>query len=116
MSLTGEALGLDENPQVDWDAMWKEIEAAGLPGSSPWKRFLRLFRSRSSWLQAGVAAAAAAAAAAAFFALWLPGRDAPLPGSMVESVASATGQVMMLQTHDGQPIIWILPESARDRS
>ncbi len=116
ISLTGEALCPNQTRQVDWDAMWNEIEAAGLPGPSPWKGLAGFFRSRSCWLRAGVAAACAGVVAAALFTLWSPGRDVLLPGSRVESVASVTGQVMMLQTSDGQPIIWILPDKGRDRS
>lgn len=114
ISLTASAFPREESRDVNWDAMWNNIEKEAFPGPSIWQKIAEAFRQPVIWFPA--AAISAAVAALLFLNIYPQATQQTVtPLCHVESVSTGSGQVMILKTaRTGQPIIWIMPVSRKD--
>jgi predicted anti-sigma-YlaC factor YlaD len=110
--ITKKALSPEFEPPVDLSGVWEEIEARIDFGPSIWKRMKKSVVKPVVWLPGAVATGAVVLLIILFP---LRSEHPPMELSRVESVYSATGQVMVLQTPGfGRPLIWILPGSIKE--
>ena len=115
MSLAASAHPHEESRDVNWDAMWKNIEKQAFPAPSIWQKIAETLRQPVIWFPA--AALSAAAAALLFLNIYPHStpqtRTAPL--CRVESVSGRNVQVIVLKTaKTGQPLIWMIHASRKD--
>lgn len=104
---------LSSEPQMDYNKIWRNIEAEACP-KSPIRNWLATFFHRPLFW------APAVVAATLMLTLLVPGsKDTPelSVATLVESVSATSGNVMILQTaKSGQPVIWILNHSSEENA
>ena len=116
-SLAASTIPQEEPGDVNWDAMWSNIEKQAFPSRPAlWEKIGELFKRPMIWFPA--AALSAAAAALFFLNIYPQARQQvtkTVPVCRVESVSSRSGQVMIFRTaKTGQPLIWIMPTTTKD--
>jgi anti-sigma factor RsiW len=107
------AAALSVQPKIDYDAAWQQIAPRIHCRPSLVQALSSFFKRRILWMPAG-----ALAAAMLFLVLLLPvfQKSRPSPVSIVESVSSRNGSVMLLQSEKtSQPIIWIIEAPAEKK-